>query len=85
VDIFSWPPLEADAKKDQSFKALSGIGEAAYVKVDTVEKMAGVYARGGRHTVTVRIEISPAFPTDTADKARTAAIAPAHALLGKLR
>jgi len=83
VDAISWSALESDAKKNPAFKPLAGVGDTAYVTVNTSEQMVGIYARGGRHAVTVRVEISPAFPTDTTDKARAAAVALAQALLAK--
>ena len=85
VDPFAWATLESDAKKDPTFTRLTGVGDAGYLSVNTKNERVVVYARAGQHTVTVTIEIGRAFPTDTADKARTAAIALTQALIAKLR
>ena len=83
VDPYPWGTFEANAKSEGS-KPLAGVGDAAYMTVKTsAPAMVGVAARAGQHTLTVRVDLGRS-PTQTEEKARSAAIALAQAIIAKL-
>ena len=85
VDPFPFATFEQQRKGHEAeWKPVAGAGEVAYVRINSSRGNLDLVARAGPHVVTVLIDTDTP-PTPTVEKARTAAIGLAQALLAKLR
>ena len=82
INPFPFSTIDDMRKKDPSaWTTVSGVGDAAYLR-NNRDEWAELFARAGKHVVTIQLDLEP--PRETLEKARPAASALAQALIAKL-